>query len=429
MYILYDLIFLVFAIVYLPYLIFTRRYHSRFAERFGIFDKGFFDKLKNKEIVWLHAVSVGEVIAASPFIKGFHACFPNHMLLISTVTKTGNNIASRVKDKEDSLIYFPLDLSFVIRRILKRINVKVFIVMETEIWPNIITAFYKKRIPMVLMNGRLSLGSFKAYRKIVFLLKGVLNKINLFCMRTPTDASRLKALGVDENKINITGNMKYDAAEFSSNAEHSKLRLSLGIGNDKKILIAGSTHRGEDEIVINAYGKLLKKIPELMLLIAPRHIERTEEIERVILKNNLKVARFSSLNEDSGDAQVIVLDVMGKLRDLYSISDIVFIGGSLLPNYGGHNPLEPAVFKKPILFGPYMANFKDMADEFLKDDAAKQVRSNEEIEKVCKELLNSPRMVEEMGQRAFDIIEKNKGATDKNTKYIENILISGVMRR
>jgi len=279
------------------------------------------------------------------------------------------------------------------------------------------------------MNGRLSLGSFKAYRKIVFLLKGVFNKINLFCMRTPTDASRLKALGVDEKKIYITGNMKYDAAEFSSNAERSKLRLSLGIANDKKILIAGSTHRSEDEIIIDAYGKLLEKIPELILLIAPRHIERTEEIERAILKNNLKGARFSSLDENSGDAQVIVLDVMGKLRDLYSISDIVFIGGSLLPHYGGHNPLEPAVFKKPILFGPYMANFKDMADEFLKEDAAKQVRSNEEIEKVCKELLNSPAMVEEMGQRAFDIIEKNKGATDKNTEYIENILISGVMRR
>lgn len=425
MYILYDFIFLVFAVIYLPYLIFTRRYHSRLVERLGVFDKSFYEALKNEEVVWLHAVSVGEVMAASPLIKEFHAHFPNYKLLISTVTRTGNSIASRIKGEGDLLIYFPLDLSFVISRLLKRIRVRLFLIMETEIWPNIITAFYKRRIPVILMNGRLSERSFRAYSRVTVLLKGVLSKVNLFCMQTPVYAERLEELGVEGQRIKVTGNMKYDVAGLDSAATADSLRASLGITGNNKVLIAGSTHRGEDEIILEAYSRLLMRFPELILLIAPRHVERAGEVERITCEYNFKCRRYSSA---APDAKVIVLDVMGKLRDLFAASDIVFMGGSLLPSYGGHNLLEPAAFKKPILFGPYMSNFKDMAEEFLRAGAAEEVSSSKEIEHACVEFLNSPSKAEEMGQKAFDIIDKNRGATRRNLQYVKGILTSGVMK-
>jgi len=422
MYILYDLIFLVFAIAYIPYLIVTRRYHSRLIERLGIFSKTFFNSLEDKEIIWLHAVSVGEVMAASSFIKKFGARFPGYKLLISTVTKTGNSIAAGIKREEDALVYFPLDLSFVISKILNRLKVRLFIVMETEIWPNIITAFYKKKVPIVLMNGRLSERSSKAYKKVIFLLKEIFKKITLFCMRNETDAVRLEALGITHGKIRVTGNMKYDVAGLDAGAGRTNLKASLGIGEDKKIFIAGSTHRGEDEVILDTYKRLIGEFHGLVLLLAPRHIERVDEIERLVRKAGLKGVRFSSAKQAGGTAQVIILDVMGKLKAIFSISDIVFMAGSLFSFYGGHNLLEPAVFKKPILFGPHMSNFKDMAEEFLEEHAAIQVRSAGEIEGICRALLNSPSKRETMGKNAYRIIEKNRGATERNIQLIKGVL-------
>lgn len=428
MHILYDFIFVLFSIVYLPYLLVTRRYHARLFERLGIFGKGFFKQMGEGRIVWLHAVSVGEVMAAAPFINGFHSRFPGYKLLISTVTRTGNSVASRIKGKDDALIYFPLDLSFVIMRLLARLRVKLFIVMETEIWPNIITAFYKKGIPVMVINGRLSQRSFRAYKTAAFLMRPIFAKISMFCVQTRDDGARLEELGVDRRKIRITGNMKYDVSPSRPDASGG-IKRSMGIPAERKILVAGSTHRGEDEIILDAYEELLKKFSSLSLLIAPRHIERTDEIGRLIVKRNLKWARFSSLRGDSWGGHIIVLDVIGRLSGLYSIADIVLIGGSLLPAYGGHNLLEPAVLKKAILFGPHMSNFKDMAAEFLEGGAALQVAGPDELKNRCDELLRSPLVATGLGEAAFNIIEKNRGASQKNMRCAESILSSGVMDR
>jgi len=203
----------------------------------------------------------------------------------------------------------------------------------------------------------------------------------------------------------------------------------MGISAGRKVLVAGSTHRGEDEIILDAYAALLKKFSGLALLIAPRHIERAEEIGRLIVKRNLKWVRFSSLQGGSRNDHIIVLDVIGRLSSLYSIADIVLMGGSLLPAYGGHNLLEPAVLKKAILFGPHMSNFKEMAAEFLKGGAALQVAGPDELEGKCDELLRSPLEARDLGEAAFNIIEKNRGASQKNLQCAENILSSGVMNR
>jgi len=419
MYILYDFVFLIFAIVYLPYLVFTRRYHSRLIERLGVFGRDFYKNLTGKDVIWLHAVSVGEVMAASVFIKEFHTRFPGYRLLISTVTKTGNSVASGAKAKEDVLIYFPLDLSFIITRILKRLKVKLFIIMETEIWPNIITAFYKRNVPVVVMNARISGSSYASYKRIKIFLKTVFRKISLFCVQTEEYAKRLEVLGVSEGRIKVTGNMKYDVPANTAGGELGELRLSLGIKENEKLFVAGSTHRGEDEIIIQAYVHLVKSFSELKLLIAPRHIERVEEIEKIVLGHGLKCGRYSSSLKDE---KIIVLDKIGVLKDLYALADIVFMGGSLFPNFGGHNLLEPAIFKKPILIGPYMANFKRMAAEFLGARAALKITDGRDIERACTELLNSPQKSQETGRRAFDIIEKNRGATARNIQHALEIL-------
>ena len=227
-------------------------------------------------------------------------------------------------------------------------------------------------------------------------------------------------LGVDKKRIEVTGNMKYDVTKDAP--EPDTLRSSLEIGQDKKIFTAGSTHKGEDEVIIKAYLKMLKAFPDLYLLIAPRHIERTDEIERIASQYNLRSRRFSSHRKTPPDCKIIILDIMGKLKALYAVSDIVFIGGSLIPKCGGHNLLEPAEFKKPILIGPYMDNFKDIADEFLKKAAAITVRDDEELRITCEELLLSPSKAREIGQVAFSIIEKNRGVAERNFRHIENML-------
>jgi 3-deoxy-D-manno-octulosonic-acid transferase len=430
MYLLYDVVFLVFAVVYIPYLVLTRRYHARLPERLGIFSRQLVERAKGKEFIWLHAVSVGEVIAASSFIKEFSSRFPDCRLLISTVTKTGNKVASKVKRDEDVLIYFPLDLSFIIRRILRVFNVRLFVIMETEIWPNIVTAFSKKNIPIVLINGRLSEKSFRAYRRVKVLIQGVFRRIDQFCMQAAADAARLRALGVDENRIRVTGNMKYDVAAIPLNeSEITGLKHSLGINGNTRVLITGSTHRGEDEIIVDAYKQLATTFPDLRLLIAPRHPERAEEIQSIVDRHNLRSMRFSAPAPTFKDADVIILDVIGKLRNLYAIADIVFMGGSLLPRYGGHNLLEPATFKKPILFGPFMNNFKDMAQTFLKAEAALTIKDRDDFKKACTMLLTDGRSANRLGTAAHTIIDQNRGATTRNISYMVDMLNKEVVGR
>jgi 3-deoxy-D-manno-octulosonic-acid transferase len=428
MHILYDLAFIVFSILYLPYLVLNRKYHSRFKERLGIFKKDFLNRAREKPIIWLHAVSVGEVIAASNFIKEFPSNFPRHKLLISTVTKTGNSVASKLKRKEDLLAYFPLDISFIVKKVLNIIKPRLLVLMETEIWPNAVVALHKKRIPIILINGRLSRRSFNAYSRVRFLLKGVFKSIDLFCMQTQEDATRLKDLGIDKESIRVTGNMKYDAARFDvSEKEKKDLKVLAGIDEGKKIFIAGSTHRGEDAVIIEAYKELLTKFPHLRLIVAPRHTERTEEIERIASKSGLRTKRFS-VTKGPGDPEVVIIDVIGKLRSLYAVSDIVFVGGSLLARYGGHNLLEPAVFRRPIMFGPQMTNFKDMSEEFLKRGAGIEVRCKEDIVEVCGLLLSSPLKGQKIGEAAYELVEDNKGATERNFNCIKNILTGEVIQ-
>lgn len=421
MFIVYDLIFLVFALIYLPVYLVKRKFHRGFKMRLGILPEG----LELNRPIWIHAVSVGEVMAVKKLIAELRAAYPDKRIVISTVTPTGNKIAQSIAGDNDSVIYLPLDLSFIVRKVVEKINPSLFIMAETEIWPNLISYLARRKMPILLVNGRISERSFKGYLSIRFLIRPLLKKINLFCVQTKTDAQRLLRLGVLENRIKITGNMKFDIQNYAdAKKDYPDYKLKLGLGPKEKFLVAGSTHPGEEEIILGAYKKLLGEFAQLRLLIAPRHPERAKEIEKIALKNGFSCVFISHLDlrpDTLTSKPIFILDTIGRLMDFYNIADIVFVGGSFIKK-GGHNILEPASFGKPVIFGPHMFNFRDIASLFLENKASLLVRNKEELELNIRDLLNNTARASGLSQAAGALILQNQGATQRNLEYIRNYL-------
>ncbi|MCM8795404.1 MAG: 3-deoxy-D-manno-octulosonic acid transferase [Candidatus Omnitrophica bacterium] len=415
MFILYDLIFLLIAIISLPRYLYQRKFHQGFIQRLGILPKG----LDLNRPFWIHAVSVGEVMAVKGLVEALRENYPDKKIVISTVTPTGNKIALKIAEGGNFVTYLPLDFSFIIRGVVKQINPALFILAETEIWPNLITTLFKLKVPIILVNGRISDSSFLGYRAIKFLLKSILNKISVFCVQSELDARRFIALGVLKDKIHITGNMKFDLRPPLLNLAHLNLRLKT----DEQLLVCGSTHHKEEEIILGVYQKLLTEFPKLRLLIAPRHLERVREIENLIscagfiphrLSNNLTTLPPHS------PTSVFILDTIGQLLNYYALADIVFVGGSLV-KIGGHNLLEPAAQGKAVIFGPYMFNFRDIAYLFLRHKAAIQIHNPQELKEQIRYLLNNPKAKEELAQAARAVIIQNQGATLRNLKVIRRL--------
>ena len=460
MFILYDLIFIIFALSYLPVYLLRRKFHSGFLMRLGIFPEKLRKEFSGKRPIWLHAVSVGETLASRSLLECLHREYPQIQILISTVTPTGNRIARSLAGEKDAVIYLPLDISFIVNYVLSFIKPSLFIIAETEIWPNLIRSLRKRNVPIIVVNARISDSSYKGYRLIKFSLRHILRKINLFCVQTETDYLRLLSLGVEKEKIKLTGNMKFDTSTPSlnfarddperaervegplsvngstsltiDNADYTdKYRLTLELKQNERLLVAGSTHPGEEEIILAVYRDLFTEFPELRLLIAPRHPERAKDIEMLILKsgfNPVLVSRLSSLPPNQLNLHtytpthlrtIFILDTIGQLISFYAIADIVFVGGSLIKK-GGHNILEPAVFAKPIIFGPWTFNFRDITSLFLKRKASLLVRNQGELRAGIKNLLLNPAMAQEMGRRAKELIQQNQGATKRNLEYIKN---------
>jgi 3-deoxy-D-manno-octulosonic-acid transferase len=436
MFILYDLIFIIFALFYLPVYFLRRKFHSGFLMRLGIFPEKRRKEFSGKRPIWLHAVSVGEALASRSLLESLHREYPKRPILISTVTPTGNRIARSLAGEKDAAIYLPLDISFIVNRVLSFIKPSLFIIAETEIWPNLISSLRKRKVPIIVVNARISDGSYKGYRLIKFSLRHILRKINLFCVQTETDCLRLLSLGVEKEKIKITGNMKFDNTDYTDkrNTDYAdKYRSTLELKQNDRLLVAGSTHPGEEEIILAAYRDLLTEFPELRLLIAPRHPERSGRLESIIQKFGFQTARISQLealklakspskDKQQGNKQsVFLLDTIGRLMYFYAIADIVFVGGSLIKK-GGHNILEPAVFAKPVLFGPWTFNFRDITSLFLKHKASFLVRNQGELKEGIKNLLLNPAAAQELSQRAKELIGQNQGATKRNLEYIRQYL-------
>lgn len=420
-FLIYNLISSVACLVLIPYLYLKRRNKEDslvwLRERFGLISS---DKLVvlNSRAIWIHAVSVGEVMASLPLIKRIKRRYPERGLVLSTVTEAGNLLAQEKARESDSIIYLPFDMSFSVKKALKRIDPAIFVMIETEIWPNLLRTLSKKDIPSIVINGRISETSFKGYKKIRPFMREVFKDISAFGMQTSSDAERIKALGADTSKIGIIGNIKFDQPIPQGNPSIEEFKTLI---EGKRLFVAGSTHEGEEEIILYVFEKIKKIHPDLLLLIAPRHIERVGKIEGLLKEKGITYRKKTELVGGVGEATVIILDTIGELAELYSIASVVFVGGSLVP-VGGHNILEPAIHSKPILFGPYMGNFQDMAQIFLEKGAAIQVSDGNQIASELEFLLWDEEASREMGKMAFKVVEENRGAIERALWIIERFL-------
>ena len=388
---LYDLGFFIFSLLYLPALIFSGKLHREFGERFGIYDKTKERTLLSGEgRIWIQAVSVGEVALCKSIIPLLKERFPVNDIVISTITKAGNILAKKNFSKDATIIYFPLDFSAIVKKTVKAIKPKLYIMIETEIWPNLLSNLASRSIPSILINGRISDRSIGRYRMAAPFLKNIISKISIFCMQDNIDADRIIELGAPVEKVRVTGNMKFDAQVLTDVKPEDVIRESLGLKVGEELIIAGSQRRR-------------------------RH-------HRKVKKTGLESIRASKIKESSGKgAKIVLLDTIGQLNDAYSIATIVFIGGSLV-KHGGHNPIEPAAFAKTILFGPHMFNFKYIADVFLRNKGAIQVLNKEDLREKFRFLFKNANARTALGANAKKVVIENRGATKKNIEAISQIL-------
>ena len=422
MFIIYNLIFFIFALVYLPLYLLRGKFHHGFFRRLGFLPAN----LNLDRPIWIHAVSVGEAVSIKGLVGELRKAYPHKKLVISTVTATGNKIARGLINDGDFLTYLPLDFSFIIKRVIKKIDPCLFIIAETEIWPNLITCLYKQKVPVATVNGRISDSSYSGYRAIKLLIRPILRKVSKFCVQSEADASRLVNLGVDKGDIQVTGNVKFDVnLEAMAGFDHLASRQKLWLGLDDNLWVCGSTHPGEEEIIIKAYKELLLSFPRLKLLLAPRHPERSKDIGRLITQYSFMPVYISSISGACPTCinnPVFILDVMGELLNYYAAADIVFVGGSLVKT-GGHNILEPASQKKPVIFGPYMFNFRDISRMFLANKAGIMAADSRELVSKMKEILSSKLLAKQLVERAYELLVSNRGATKKNIEIIKQLLV------
>jgi len=414
---LYDFIFLIFALFSIPkFLIRLNQAHSSedlIWQRFGFFTRALKAKFLEKKIVWLHAVSVGEVNAAREWIGVFLNEYPEWTVALSTTTPTGQTVADSLASDRLVVFYAPFDLSFAVKRVLKFINPKVILLMETEIWPNLISYAYQAGIPIGIINGRISPRSFERYQRVSLWLSSILNKLSFCLVQSERDHTYFKKLGVLNEKLFTTGNMKYDM----NGQQVKNVSRPKGIASDALIFIGGSTHWNEEKILLSVFNRLYQTFPNLRLILAPRHPERLSKVEDAIKGFNFRYRFYSNAEHRSDPYQVLLVNRMGILASLYSIADLVFIGGSLVKR-GGQNPIEAAGFSKPILHGPNVTNFHEVYRILDEQNAAVAIVSEEDLYQQSKKLLEHPELRNEMGARAWTSIQSMKGATARTLNYL-----------
>jgi 3-deoxy-D-manno-octulosonic-acid transferase len=394
------------------------KYLTTFRERMGRLPV--YLNVDAEPSIWIHAVSVGEVLAVRPLIEPLKQRFPKHRLFLSTTTVTGNAVARKSVRGLDGLFFAPFDFPGPVRQALLTLNPRLLLIMETEIWPNLIHEARRRGTKVALVNGRISPRSFPRYRRIVWFLRRVLGEVDLFLMQGDPHAERIRAMGAPHERVSVPGNLKYDAVA-DSRPQERLLRL-IRNGTDRPLLIAGSTVEGEEAPVLHAFRQLRERVPAASLLIAPRHPERFAMVPPIVAAAGLRCRRRSDLLPgEFGQGEVLLLDTLGELAQLYPLATVVFVGGSLVPA-GGHNVLEAAVAGKPVLVGPHMENFQEIADEFVREGALVRVSSADELSRELGALFADEPRRRALGVRARAIIDKNRGATARTLESLAALL-------
>lgn len=372
---------------------------------------------------WIHAVSVGESVTAIPLVQGIRRRWPELAVVLTTVTPTGARVVADRLGEAVTHRYFPLDLPGPVGRALRGVRPRFFIGMETELWPNFFRALARRRIPSMIANGRISDRSYRRYRRIRFLMRRLLREVSVFAMQSQEDGRRIIALGAPPERVVVTGSLKADQEPEHPAAGELWERL-LGLGPGERVWVAGSTHPGEEEIVAEVFGGLAATVPQLTLLLAPRHPERVPEVERLLESRGLRTVRRSQLPRERGRSAVILLDTVGELAQFYRVAEVVFVGGSLIPA-GGHNMFEPALRRKPVVFGPHTSNFRESAELLTGAGGALVVRDAEELEQATRRLLEDPELARTMGEAAFQAVVGRQGAVEATLDLVARYLYPG----
>ncbi len=415
LFLIYDFIFFLGLAVYLPLHLWRKKITIlALKEKLGLIN------LKaRKESIWIQVVSVGEANLIGNLIKRLketHDC----PIVISTTTLTGNRIARKKYSHLAEIIFFPFDLSFILGRVLKIIRPRIFIAVETEVWPNLFYRLKKKNIPIVIINGRISDKAFKQYRLIRFFMKDVLKSCCYVGTQNELYRERFIFLGASPEKIIVSGNMKFESIFLDEEILREKTEKYIPIlkRGGSQLLIAASTHEPEEEIIIDIYKKIFKAPGAVTLLIAPRHPERTSQVEKIIRLAGFNPVRMSRAEETLGDKKsVFIADTVGELLYFYSIADICFIGGSLSRD-GGHNILEPVYFLKPTVFGPNMDNFSDVEEIVLEKGAGIKVRNRQELEDIILNMVGDTALKNNLSTRCREVFEGEKKSLENNLEII-----------
>ena len=424
---LYNIAAILVVILIIPVFMIRSVREKGFVERIrqslGIFPEHALDKVAKKHCIWVHAASVGEIVATSPLIKEFHKEFPQTPILVSVVTTSGYEMANRIIKDADAIIYFPLDLPFLAGRVLRRIHPRVFLPVETELWPNFLKTARQMHIPVMMVNGRISDRSVKQYKYLNSLLTDMIGTVTKFAMQSDIDADYIMRLGAPPELVTVTGNTKFDQTYTDvSPEEKTAIIHEMGLENAEGILLAGSTHRGEEDFVLKAFKALREKHDKAKLVIAPRELLRTQEVIHLCKRAGFTVTtRTKQQEKGPQDADIVILDTIGELGKVYSVGDVVYVGGSLI-THGGHNILEPAAHGKAIIVGHYMFNFKDTHALFKKREACITVNNAQELANEVVNLFDDEAYRQRLEKETLAIVGENKGASRKSAIILRETL-------
>jgi len=431
---LYNILFAIFFCLSAPYyfLKMWRRgdWRRGFRQRFGRFDAGFKQALTNRHVLWMHAVSVGEVNVCTQLIRALEPRVPNIKIVVSTTTSTGMGELQRKLPSRIEKIYYPIDYRKCVYRALSVIHPEAVVLVEAEIWPNFIWRLRDKQIPLLLVNARLSERSRRGYRRFGFLFRPLFASFTAVGAQNEADAARLREIGCRPGAIQVVGSLKFDAARLDERRllDVPLLLRQVGVPEEAPLLVAGSTHAGEETVLADQLPRLRRRFPDLFLVLVPRHFERGKEVGKELEARGVKFVYRSEITAGTqlkpGEVECLLVNTTGELRSFYEQATVIFVGKSL-SGEGGQNPVEPAALGKPIVFGPHMQNFAAIAEAFLNGHGALQVRDAAELETTLGELLADKNLRETLGRNALKVVQENRGAIDRTVDLVVTHLAGG----
>ncbi|MFM8552212.1 MAG: 3-deoxy-D-manno-octulosonic acid transferase [Nitrospiraceae bacterium] len=431
-YVLYNGLLLLASPLILAMLLDKPRCRLGLAQRLGLVLPGWVPD--GRPLLWVHAVSLGEAVAVAPVVKALHARYPAYRILVSTVTETGREaVEQRLAGVADHC-YAPLDFPWVVAKVVRHLNPALFVFVETELWPNLLRQLGRSGVPAVLVNGRLSSRSFGRYRLITSFLRQVLGSVTLCLMQSERDVERMTALGARPDRMVRTGNIKFDQPQpEQANGAGALSRALLGLASGEELIVAGSTHPGEEEELLAAYRTLVCEFPLLVLMLAPRHIERAAAVEASVKGRGLPALRRSLLGTSAAaphlsGPRVLILDTRGELASVYREAVLTYVGGTLIP-VGGHNLLEPAVWAKPVFFGPFTDHCAEIADQLSRAEGLPPVQNGQALAQAMADLLRNRVVLQEVGRAAQQVVQENRGALQRTVEQIGLVLDAKVGTR